>query len=616
MFKKSAEAKLLQRLSGADKKKLRRTVKEKFPRASDADVDVILPPKAEITVAKFPNRAHLYGIEGGFPMIFDVDGRGTEIYPTVYALWMVPDLLPAFMLKGGEVSRYVIGGADLMFPGISIPLEGLPSFLAGQPWAVKVPGNPAPIAVGATTMSSTEALKAGLRGKALRIMHYYRDSLWQSVEGHYVPNAGFLEDVVFEDPALASINEASKPCEDTGNASNDPNDVDAKRGEEELVLDYDAHMKHQIEPSMADDIRNEISEDVATDLAELKVADGVSSEKMNDEKDQHILSIAEVDALLDKCLLQALHTTVNDKDLPMPGSTLWSGHILPCRPSGVMLDIKKSSYKKLSKWLQAKSSAGLILAKEDKHKKEVILLAVNHGHADYKSFVPEKRRPETVEQPTDSTTGEGHQSKSQLEIAEIYKSSTHVNPIFNAIGADTGRFYSAAEATDAAFKYIEKENLVKPTNKAMVILDAIFCDALYKGTVKKGTTYPTEIHKKDVGSTFLNRMQVHHRVTRGNESAVRKGAIKNIQILTERRQGNKKVTKVSGVESFLIDAEALASELQKKFACSTSVADLPGKKGSYEVLVQGGVIDDLARHLVEHYGIPKRYIEVLDKTRR
>lgn len=65
----------------------------------------------------------------------------------VYALWKVPELLPSFLLKGGEVSRYVIGGADLMFPGISIPPEGLPSFLAGQAWAVKVPGNPAPFAV-------------------------------------------------------------------------------------------------------------------------------------------------------------------------------------------------------------------------------------------------------------------------------------------------------------------------------------------------------------------------------------------------------------------------------------------------------------------------------------
>lgn len=42
---------------------------------------------------------------------------------------------------------------------------------------------------------------------------------------------------------------------------------------------------------------------------------------------------------------------------------------------------------------------------------------------------------------------------------------------------------------------------------------------------------------------------------------------------------------------------------------------LTGKKG-YEVLIQGGVIKDVARYMVEHYGVPKRYIEVLDKTRK
>jgi translation initiation factor 2D len=45
-------------------------------------------------------------------------------------------------------------------------------------------------------------------------------------------------------------------------------------------------------------------------------------------------------------------------------------------------------------------------------------------------------------------------------------------------------------------------------------------------------------------------------------------------------------------------------------------AIISGKKGQYEVLVQGGVIDDLAKHLVDHYGVPKRYIEVYDKTKR
>lgn len=118
--------------------------------------------------------------------------------------------------------------------------------------------------------------------------------------------------------------------------------------------------------------------------------------------------------------------------------------------------------------------------------------------------------------------------------------------------------------------------MVKPTDKSVVVLDATLCDALFKGTVKKGSTYPTEIHKKDLGSTFLSRMQVHHVVSKGNESTIRKGAVKPIQIMTERRQGNKKVTKVSGVETFLMAADSLASELQKKFACSTSIGELPG----------------------------------------
>ncbi|KAB1210987.1 Eukaryotic translation initiation factor 2D [Morella rubra] len=617
MFKKAVEAKSHQRLSGADRKKLKRTVKERFPRGSDADIDTLLPPKAEITVSKFQNRVHVYGVEGGFPMFFDIDGRGTEIYPTVFALWTVPELLPAFLLKGGEVSRFIIGGADLMFPGISVPAEGLPSFLAGEPWAVKVPGNSAPIAVGTTTMSSTEALKACLRGKALRITHYYHDLLWQvsleqeSVEGCYVPNAGFLEDVVFEDPALLQSGETSESYEDTANASNsqwngsDNNRVGEPKSDDQSERNQASSSLTQI------DVENATAAEIRVGVGDLKLKENVSSEE---SKDQHALSIEDVDGLLDKCLLQALHTTVKDKDLPMPGSTLWSNHVLPCRPSGITLDIKKSSHKKLSKWLQAKSSLGLISVKEDKYKTEVLLFSVNRKHEEYSSFKPEKRQVEKNDKITDHAANESQLHK-MLEVAEVYKTSVHVNPIFASVGADKGKLFSASEASDIVFKYVEKENLVKPTDKSTVVLDAMLCDALFKGTVKKGSTYPTVIHKKDLGPAFVSRMQPHHIVTRGSESVVRKGAVKAIQILTERRQGNKKVTKLSGMETFLVDAEALASELQKKFACSTSVAELPGKKG-HEVLVQGGVIDDLAKHLVEQYGILKRHIEVLDKTKK
>lgn len=611
MFKKQAEAKTQQRLSGADRKKLKRTIRDRFPNATDPHLDSLLPPKAEITVSRFPNRILVYSLEGGFPMFFDVDGRGTELYPTVYALWMVPELLPTFMLRGGEVSRYLIGGADLMFPGIYISKEGLPSFSAGVPWAVKVPGNPAPIAVGATTMSSYEALRAGLRGKALRITHCYGDSLWGSVEGRHVPNGGFFEDVVFHDPSFSSSTQSSVLGEDDPLADQQLSVTDKEMGE---ASDMSASNNGEDPVSvMESTVTNDDVEKVVTDLEDLSVSEKVEVDEKNAEG-EHALSTVDIDTLLDKCLLQALHTTIKDKDLPIPGSTLWSNHVLPCRPSGVTLDIKKSSHKKLSKWLLSKSAIGLISAKEDKHKKEVILSKVNRSHPDYLSFKPEKNKVVKTEESENQTTSQALPNKG-LEVMEVYKPSVHVNPIFSNVGADKAKIYTASEAIDVVFSYIEQEKLVKPTDKAIVVLDATLCDALYKGATKKGSTYPTEVHKKDVGSAFLNRMQAHHLVTRGNMSVVKKGALKSIQILTERRQGNKKVTKLSGFEPFLLDAESLALEFQKKFACSTSVTEIPGKKG-HEVLVQGGVIDNLGKHLVVQYGIPKKYIEVFDKTKR
>lgn len=552
MFKKANEVRALQRLSGADRKKLRRNVCERFPSASDADIDAILPPKTEITVAKLTNRALVYAVEGGPPMLFDVDGRGNEIFPTVYALWKVPTLLKSFVLKGGEVSRFVIGGADLMFPGISVPPEGLPSFSAGEPWSVKVPGNAFPIAVGATYMSSKEAYKASLRGKALRITHYYRDTLWESAEGRYIPNDGFLEDVVLEDPTSIATSQAAglsesevvDALEHLLQGSGHDSEKDVHHGTE-----FDS--RH--EPTKQLCVENEDSDQVVKDLNALKVTDDIEEQAGSGKGQLATMSVEEIDVLLDKCLLQALYTTVKDKDVPMPGSTLWSNHILACRPPGITLDIKKSSHKKLSKWLQAKSSAGLISAKEDKHRKEVMLLAVNRRHPDYQTFKPEKRKADVAEA-TIPAPSESSQSQTQLEVIEIWKSTIHINPIMQAVGANLSQFYTASEAVDIVFSYVEKENLVKPYDKSMVVLDVVLCDALYKGTVKKGSTYPTEIHKKDLGLTFLNRMQSNHRVTRGNESVVRKGALKTVQIMTERRQGNKKVTRVSGLESFLVDA--------------------------------------------------------------
>lgn len=53
----------------------------------------------------------------------------------------------------------------------------------------------------------------------------------------------------------------------------------------------------------------------------MKVTENVTADESIDE--QLALSSEDVEAYLDRCFLQALHTTVKDKDLPMPGSTFW-----------------------------------------------------------------------------------------------------------------------------------------------------------------------------------------------------------------------------------------------------------------------------------------------------
>jgi Translation initiation factor SUI1 len=49
-----------------------------------------------------------------------------------------------------------------------------------------------------------------------------------------------------------------------------------------------------------------------------------------------------------------------------------------------------------------------------------------------------------------------------------------------------------------------------------------------------------------------------------------------------------KVTRVVGVETFLLDASEVAADLQRRFAAAATVTELPGEKskGHYEIVLQ------------------------------
>ena len=66
-------------------------------------------------------------------------------------------------------------------------------------------------------------------------------------------------------------------------------------------------------------------------------------------------------------------------------------------------------------------------------------------------------------------------------------------------------------------------------------------------------------------------MMIHHYIGyKGQQPRFVKGAVKSIQITQEIRTGRKTVTKVSGLEHFMIDVDAFGQEIQ--VLCASSVA--------------------------------------------
>ncbi len=72
----------------------------------------------------------------------------------------------------------VLGGADLFLQGLIVPQGGLGDFSAGDLRAVSVPGNPFPFAVGTMEVGSSEVARTGLKGKGLKLLHFFGDQLW------------------------------------------------------------------------------------------------------------------------------------------------------------------------------------------------------------------------------------------------------------------------------------------------------------------------------------------------------------------------------------------------------------------------------------------------------
>lgn len=94
----------------------------------------------------------------------------------------------------------------------------------------------------------------------------------------------------------------------------------------------------------------------------------------------------------------------------------------------------------------------------------------------------------------------------------------------------------------------------------------------------------------------------------------RAGAAPRITTTVETRGGNKRVTRVGGLEPYHVGPQALAEELRKTCAGSAGTEPAKGGKG-LEVTVQGPQTQAVLEAL-EKRGVRSQWVDVVDKTKK
>ncbi|XP_058396168.1 eukaryotic translation initiation factor 2D isoform X2 [Diceros bicornis minor] len=528
MFAKAFRVKSNTAIKGSDRRKLRADVTAAFPALGTDQVSELVPGKEEFNIVKlYAHRgdAVTVYVSGGNPILFELE---KNLYPTVYTLWSYPDLLPTFT-TWPLVLEKLVGGADLMLPGLVVPPAGLPQVERGDLCAIALVGNRAPIAIGVAAMSTAEMLTSGLKGRGFSVLHTYQDHLWRSGGKSSPPS---IAPLVLDPLDLSEEKESVQA---------DP----ALQGDmRHLTLEGEEEEDGEVQQMCGEKSLSEASEDPSVGGLNRDPTDSKTLQEQMDE-------------LLQQCFLQALKCRVRKADLPLLTSTLLGSHMFSCCPEGRQLDIKKSSFKKLSQFLQQMQQEHIIQVKELSKGVESIV-AVDWKH-------PRK-----------------------------------------------GSVLEGGEVRRIIINYAKKNDLVDADNKNLVKLDPVLCDCILE---KNEQHTVMKLPWDSLLTRCLEKLQPAHQVTfPGQEPIVKKGKICPIDITLAQRASNKKVTMVRNLEAYGLDPCSVAAVLQQRCQASTTVTPAPGAKESLQVQIQGNQIHHVSWLLLEEYQLPRKYIQGLEKA--
>ncbi|KAG9339713.1 hypothetical protein JZ751_023360 [Albula glossodonta] len=491
MFAKQFRVKSNTVIKGSDRRKLKTDISNAFPMLSAEDLTELVPNKEELNVVKIyahkGDAVTLYVLHKN-PIFFELE---KQLYPTVYTLWHYPDLLPTFTTWPAVLQK-LAGGADLMLPGVVVPLGGLPEVKKGECCSISVVRNRAPVAVGTATMTTAEMLGLGMKGRGVSVLHTYTDYLWAFGDKSGPPSIPSLDSEVATEGDVEAEGEEGVGEHGDGDRATEPPCPSL----EELSL----------EPREAGEEEGEKEE-------EKKDGDDADGEEEDSRSPQE-----QMDALLLQCFLHALKSKVKKSELPLLTSSFLRNHMFSCCPNGKQLDIKKSSYKKeLSKGVES-------------------IVEVDWRNPELRSFSP----PEDVakEEGLAESNEESDRPYQPPEITTLYSVSARLQSLFEDAQKRKGAVLSSGEVRTIITEYVKKNELVDDTNKNYVNINPTLCDCLLE---KSEYQEVEKLKWDDLFARTLDRMQhCHQLVFPGQEPIIKKGHIEPIDLSVASRGSNKK----------------------------------------------------------------------------
>lgn len=383
-------------------------------------MNVILPSKD--TVFQLKVLAHtgevvlIYSAQK-LPIVFEIE---KVMYPTVYMLWHKPDLLYTFTTHP-QVFPVITRGADLMLPGVVLPkndggLHAYGRLEKGERVAVNLTSNRAPIAVGMAANSSYDMYMCAKRGKCVQVLHYYGDLLSTYGTKLVVPELG----PAFDHEVENSSDNADSFTED----QDDEHEVDENLAKITEKIELKSDEVNNVEGEVTDISSNE----KCTGLKESDTTNLEPEEKnINSEHLKEPSSTMSMDDIIKYCFLKSLRTTMKKVDLPLLTSNFYKLHMIAACPDGYTLDIKKTSYKKLSNFLDEMAKLGIVQM-ESLQKGVQSISKIDYANELVKSFVD--NLPNDKDEAGLKVDNSVTNKSSVPEITEKYVVTAAVLPLF------------------------------------------------------------------------------------------------------------------------------------------------------------------------------------------